>query len=148
MNAHVDFFRASYDAHYVAYHVYVGVLFDTTKGTASIAAYLQELKQYTQVVKHDALVLEYEALRQRAKTLVIARNKTVAHIDRFLTDKAVFAEAPAISYDQTRDLIYDTARFVAKLAGYENDLGSIGIGRDRRLSEATLTLIRALPRTN
>jgi hypothetical protein len=145
MNAHSDFFRASYDAHYMAYRVYVGHLFDATPRTASIAAYLREVNLRTPVAEHEALEGEYKALLKRAKTLIVARHKTVAHIDQFLTEKEVFAQADPTTYNQTRDLIYDVAQFVAKLAGHESQPGVIGIARDRRLLEATLALIRALP---
>ena len=145
MNAHSDFFRASYDAHYMAYHIYVGHLFDATPRTASIAAYLKEIKPRRPATEHKALEAEYKVLLKRAKTLVIARHKTVAHIDQFLTEKEVFAQADPTTYNQTRDLIYDVAQFVAKLAGHEDQPGAIGIARDRRLLEATLAVIRALP---
>lgn len=144
MNDHSDFFRASYDAHYMAYHVYIGHLFDATRRTASIAAYLREIKSRTPVAEHKALEGEYEALSKRAKTLIVARHKTVAHIDQFLTEKEVFAQADPTTYNQTRELIYDVAQFVAKLAGHEGEPGVIGIVRDRRLMDATLALIRTL----
>jgi hypothetical protein len=144
MNEHSDFFRASYDAHYVAYHVYAGHLFDATPRTASIATYLKEIKPRTPVADYKVLDGEYKSLLKRAKTLIIARHKTVAHIDQFLTEKEVFAKADPTTYNETRDLIYDAATFVAKLAGHESQPGIIGIGRDRRLLEATLSLIRAL----
>lgn len=145
MNAHSDFFRASYDAHYMAYHIYVGHLFDATSQSASIAAYLKEIKPSKNAADHKQLDDEYKVLLKRAKTLVIARHKTVAHIDQFLTEKEVFARADPMTYNQTRELIYDVAQYVAKLAGYESEPGTVGIARDKRLSEATLALIRALP---
>jgi hypothetical protein len=145
MNAHSDFFRASYDAHYMAYHIYVGHLFDATPRTASISAYLKEIKSRTPAAEHKVLEAEYKILLKRAKTLVVARHKTVAHIDQFLTEKEVFAQADPTTYNQTRDLIYDVAQFVAKLSGHEHDPGAVGIARNRRLIEATLTVIRAIP---
>jgi hypothetical protein len=145
MNVHSDFFRASYDAHYTAYHVYVAHLFDTTPRTASIAAYLREIKARTPAGEFKVLEAEHQALQKRARSLVVARHKTVAHIDQFMTEKEVFAQADPITYNETRDLIYDAARFVAKLAGQVDQPGLIGIARDRRLVEATLKLIRALP---
>jgi hypothetical protein len=96
------------------------------------------------VADYKVLDGEYKSLLKRAKTLIIARHKTVAHIDQFLTEKEVFAKADPTTYNETRDLIYDAATFVAKLAGHESQPGIIGIGRDRRLLEATLSLIRAL----
>lgn len=148
MNAHSDFFLASYDAHYMAFHVYVGHLFDTARDSASIPAYLKEIKSRTPPAQYSALAVEYKALALRASTLIRARHKTVAHIDRLLTEKEVFAAAPATTYNQTRDLIYDAATFVAKLAGHEKEPALIGIARDRRLLDATIKLIRAIPKTN
>ena len=145
LNDHCDFFRASYDAHYVAFHVYIGHLFDTTPRTASTSTFLKEIRNRRPAAEVKALESEYRALMKRAKTLVIARHKTVAHIDAVLTDKEVFAQADPITYNQTRDLIYETAQFVAKVAGHEDQPGTIGIARDRRLVEATFSLIRALP---
>lgn len=145
MNDHSDFFRASYDAHYMAYHLYVGHLFDATPRTASIPTYLKEIKSHTPATKHMEFKVEYNVLYERAKTLVIARHKTVAHIDQFLTEKEVFAQAKSTTYNKTRDLIYDAAQFVAKIAGHEDNPGFLGIARDRRALEATLSVIRALP---
>lgn len=76
--------------------------------------------------------------------LITARHKTVAHIDARLSEKDVFAPLN-ITWNQVRDIVYDSAEFVAKLAG-TSDSGAIGIGRDRRLIEATLKLIKALPK--
>ena len=45
MNDHSDFFRASADAHFVAFHVYLGHLFDTTPRTVSIPRFLRECRQ-------------------------------------------------------------------------------------------------------
>lgn len=145
MNEHSDFFNASYDAHYLAYHVYVGQLFDTTPRTASIQTYLKEVRNRAPDKEFKALESEYKALSKRSRTLVVARHKTVAHVDSMLTEKEVFQQADPITYTQARDLIYDVAQFVAKLAGHADSPGQIGIGRDRRLVEATLKLIRALP---
>lgn len=145
MNDHSDFFRASYDAHYIAFHVYVGHLFDTTPRTASIATYLKEIQGRTAPADLKALGAEYKALMRRARTLIAARHKTVAHVDALLTEQEVFRQADPTTYNQTRDLIYEVAQYVARLAGHGDQPGTIGIGRDRRLVEATLHLIRALP---
>jgi hypothetical protein len=144
MNTHSDFFRASYDAHYIAYHIYLAHLYDSTPKTASIGTYLKEIKPKTPASTYAALEQEFQDLRNRARPLVIARHKTIAHVDQFLTEKEVFSQADPITYNSIKDLIYDSAQFVAKLAGHENQPGQIGIARDRRLLEATLALIKAL----
>ena len=88
---------------------------------------------------------EYRALAKRAKPVITARHKSVAHVDALLTEKEVFRIEPRITYMQMRDVIYDAASFVAKLAGHEADPGSIGIARIGRLIESTPRLIKALP---
>ena len=91
------------------------------------------------------LEAEYAALSARARPLVTARHKTIAHVDARLTEKDVFAPLN-ITWNEVRDIIYESSEFVAKLASAPS--GSIGIPRDRRLIEATLKLIRALERTD
>ena len=145
MYEHSDFFRASYDAHYVAFHVYVGHLFDTTPRTASIPTYLKEIRRRTSAGDYKVLEAEYKTLAKRAKPLITARHKTVAHIDAVLTEKDVFLLGDRITYNQMRDVVYDSAQFVAKLAGHEDQPGIIGIARSRRLVESTLRLIRSIP---
>jgi hypothetical protein len=145
MQSHSDFFRASFDAHYMAFHTYVGHLFDTTPKTASIPAYLKEMRARTPTAEYLAIETEYKRLAHRAKPIITARHKTVAHIDAVLTEKEVFSLDPKMTYDEIRDVIYDSAQFVAKLAGHEQQPGAIGIARTRRLIDSTLRLIRALP---
>ena len=144
MKVHSDFFRASADAHYTAFFVYLAHLFDKRPDSSSIPTYLRIAATTLDPGKLKMIKSEYDALATRAVPLVSARHKTVAHIDARLSEKDVFAPLN-ITWNQVRDVVYDSARFVAKLAG-TTDLGSIGICRDRRLIESTLKLINALPK--
>ena len=143
MTKHSDFFHASADAHYTAFFVYFAHLYDKRKDSSSIPTYLNELAASARPEDTALLRAEYDTLASRAGPLITARHKTVAHVDAKLSEKDVFAPLN-ITWNQVRDTVYDSAKFVAKLAGTE-DLGSIGICRDRRLVESTLRLIRALP---
>jgi hypothetical protein len=142
MNAHRDFFLASYDAHYTAFFVYLAHLYDTRRDASSIPTYLREGASTIDAALLRSLQAEYDALAARAAPMIKARHKTVAHVDAKLSDKDLFATL-AVTWNQIRDVVYDSATFVAKLAG-TSDLGSIGICRDRRLIEATLRLLRTL----
>ena len=142
MNEHNDFFRASYDAHYTALFVYIAHLFDKRPDSSSIPTYLTAIEPSTEPTRLQDLQARYAELAERAAPLVTARHKTVAHIDAKLSDKDVFAPLN-ITWNETRAIVYDSAKFVAELAG-TTDLGSIGIGRDRRHIESTLRMIRAL----
>ena len=142
MNDHSDFFRASADAHYTAFFVYLAHLFDKRPDSSSIPTYLNAAATKHGPDQLKTLQGEYGALAKRAAPLITARHKTVAHIDARLSEKDVFAPLN-ITWSQVREIVYDSAKFVAKLAG-TTDLGSIGICRDRRLIESTLRLINAL----
>lgn len=143
MNTHADFFNASADAHYTAFFVYLAHLYDKRLDSSSIPTLLRERSASMEPAQLNALQAEYEALALRAQPLLTARHKTVAHIDAKLTEKDVFAPLN-VTWNEIRDVVYDSAKFVGKLAGTA-DLGSIGICRDRRMVEATLKLIRSLP---
>src|SRR6185369_6748811 len=145
MNTHSDFFHASYDAHYTAFFVYVSHLFDARPDSSSIPTYFNAIRASIDATSMAALEAEYAVLANRARPLVHARHKTVAHIDARLTEKDVFAPFN-ITWNEVRHIIYDSAEFVAKLANSPS--GSIGIPRDRRLIESTLKLIQALRRTD
>ncbi len=144
MNRYSDFFRASADAHYTAFFVYLAHLFDKRTDSSSIQTYLNAVGTTLEPKKLASLRVEFDALAIRAAPLITARHKSVAHIDARLSEKDIFAPLN-ITWNQVRDIAYDSAKLVAKLAG-TTDLGSIGIPRDRRLIESTLKLIEALPR--
>lgn len=144
MNEHSDFFLASADAHCIAFFVYLAHLFDERQDSSSIPTYLRASSKILDSAKLHELQMEYAALAKRAVPLITARHKTVAHIDAALREEDVF-EPLAVTWNEVRAVIYDSAIFVAKLTG-TSDLGSIGICRDRRLIEATLRLIESLHR--
>ena len=142
MNNHSDFFHASRGAHYMAFFVYLAHLFDKRADSSSIPTYLSAIALIADPTILQNLQGKYATLAQRASPLVAARHKTVAHVDARLSEKDVFAPLN-ITWNEVREIVYDSAKFVAELAG-TTDLGSIGICRDRRLIESTLKLIRAL----
>jgi len=143
MNEHSDFFHASADAHYTAFFVYLAHLYDGRTDSSSIPTFLRETALGGAVSDLQELQDEFGALATRAAPLITARHKTVAHIDAKLTEEDVFGPLN-ITWNEVRAIVYDSAVFVAKLAGTK-DLGSIGICRDRRLVAATIRLIEALP---
>ncbi len=142
MQAHSDFFRASSDAHYNAFFTYLAHLYDKRRDTSSIKNYLKLATDIISAERHHAHSLEHHALLARATPLVEVRHNTVAHISAKLTERDVFTPL-SIRWEEIRAVVYDSAVFVAKLAG-TSDLGSIGICRDRRLIDATLKVIRVL----
>jgi hypothetical protein len=145
MNAYSDFFHASYDAHYTAFFVSLAHLFDGRHDSSSIPTYFSVIRPNTDPAAMTVLEAKYAALASRARPLVIARHKTVAHVDARLTEKDVFGPLN-ITWNEVRDVIYDAAEFVAHLASSPS--GSVGIPPDRRLIEATLKVIRALRSTD
>jgi hypothetical protein len=144
MNAHSDFFHASYDAHYTAFFVNLAHLFDPRADSSSIPTYFMAIRPTANSAALAALESEYAILAAKARPLVVARHKTVAHIDAQLSEKDVFAPMN-VTWNEVRDVIYDSAEFVSQLAAAPS--GSIGIPRDRRLIEATLKVIHALKTT-
>ena len=144
MDNHRDFFHDSYDAHYTALFVYLAHLYDKRADSSSISTYLRAISASSDPTHLEALQAKFAVLAQRAEPLITARHKTIAHIDARLSEQDVFAPLD-ITWNEARAVIYDSAKFVAELAG-TTDLGSIGICNDHRLIEATLRLIRALSR--
>ena len=147
MKEHSEFFLASADAHYTALLINLAHLYDKRPDSSSLFTFLNES---VNSIESNYLILlweEYDALAIRAAPLITVRHKTVAHIDAKLSQQAVFASLDTIRNNQVREIVYDTAVYVAKLAG-TNDLGSIGIARDRRLIECTLKLIHALQKNS
>lgn len=142
VNNHSDFFHASRDAHYTAFFVYLAHLFDKRANSSSIPTYLLSIKPIAEATTYQNIQRKYASLELRARPLLTARHKTVAHVDALLTEKDVFAPMNT-TWNEVRELVYDSAMFVAELAG-TTDLGSIGICRDRRHIESTLRLIRTL----
>lgn len=146
LNEHVDFFRASYDAHYVAFFVYLAHLFEKNRDSSCIQTYLSAIALTTDPIQFHDWQVQYKNLAERALPLIRARNKTVAHVDARLSESDVFGPLQ-ITWDDVRMVIYDSAKFVAELAG-TTELGSIGIPRDGRLIDSTLKMIRTLKEAN
>jgi hypothetical protein len=147
MSEHSDFFRASADAHYTALFVNLAHLYDKRPDSSSLLTFLNGS---VNSIESNHLILlreEYEALAIRAEPLITVRHKTVAHIDAKQSEQAVFASSDTIWNNQVREIVYNSAVFVAKLAGTK-DLGAIGIARDRRLIECTLKLIYTLQKNS
>jgi len=142
MNEHSDFFRASQDAHYTAWFIYLAHLFDKRSDSSSLPTYLALIREETDPTKFRDIESSYTALANRAAPLVTVRHKTVAHIDARLSEKDVFSPLN-ITWNEVRRIIYDAATFIEQLAGAPHQ-GAIGIPRDGRLGEATLKLLRAL----
>jgi hypothetical protein len=141
-NAHSDFFLATRDAHYVAFFVYFGQLFDKRADASSIKNYLKSVKQATEPVLLSTYEAQHDLLMSRAKPLLSVRHLRVAHKNAQLTESDVFAPLK-ITWFQIRDIIYDSADFVAKLTGAKH-CGEVGIPLAGRLEEATNALYIAL----
>ena len=142
MNEHSDFFLASQDAHYTAFFVHIAHLFDKRADSSSLPTYLDAIRNQTNPARMQLLEARYADLAIRAAPLITVRHKTVAHIDARLTEKDVFSPLN-ITWNQVRNVIYDTALFVAELAGVDQP-GEVGIPRDGRLGEATMRILGAL----
>ena len=143
MNKHSDFFRASQDAHYTAFFIYLAHLFDKRPDVSSIPKYLELIKAETAPERFLQLESDYNALTARATPLVKVRHKRVAHVDVKLSEKDIFAEIN-LTWDEIRKIIYDVASFVDDLHVVPSGCGKRGIPRDGRLSEATLHLFEML----
>lgn len=135
MNSHSNFLRAFDDAHYTAFFVDFAHLFDARPDSSSIPTYFSAIRATTNPETLMALETEFASLCIRAKPLIIASHKSVAHVNAQLTEKDVFAPLN-ISWTEVRNIIYESVDFVAKLAS--DTSGILGIPRDRRLIEATL----------
>ena len=139
---HSDFFLASRDAHYVAYFIYFGQLFDKRADASSVRNYLKAAKASLAPEVFAAHSAKHAALSKRAEPLLKIRHFRIAHLNAQLTETDVFAPLK-ITWFRIRDTIYDSANFVAELAGASHS-GEVGIPREGRLEEATNALYTAL----
>jgi len=142
MNKHSDFFRASQDAHFTAFFIYLAHLFDKRSDSSSIPTYLALMRDKTCPVKFEKLESQYRSLAERAIPLVTVRHKTIAHIDKKLSENDLFSSFN-ISWNEIRNIINDSASFVEELAEAPHQ-GAVGIPRDGRLGEATLRILQTL----
>lgn len=139
---HSDFFLAAQDAHYVAYFIYFGQLFDKRADSSSIRNYLKAAKSSADPAKFAAHSAIHAALSKRAEPLLKIRHFRIAHLNAQLTETDVFSPLK-ITWFRIRDTIYDSADFVAQIAGASHG-GQVGIPREGRLEEATNALYAAI----
>jgi AbiU2 len=136
-----DFVKSSEDAHYTASYVYFAQLYDKDTHSSSIPNYLTLIQADTEVTLYDDYQRRYQELTLRAKPLLKTRNKLIAHVDAKLTERDFFIKEK-ITWNEIRDVMHDTAEFVAFLVGHE--AGLIGIPRDGRLAEAVIKVFNKL----
>ena len=105
MHKHRDFFLASQDAHYHAYFVYFGQLFDGRADVSSITNYLKAVKSNTEPERFRELTSRHLALTKRAAPLLKIRHTRVAHVNATLSEDDVFVPLK-ITWNQIRDTIY------------------------------------------
>lgn len=141
MNAHSDFFLASQNAHYKAMFVDFALLFDGTKSTSSISAYLRVIQESMGASKFKQLKADFDALKRRAKPLIEVRHSTVAHINVNLTEKEFFA-ALDMTWDEIRGVINDAVAFIACLA--DSSPGQLSIPSEGRMERATIRLLKSV----
>jgi AbiU2 len=139
---HSDFFDATYDAHYMAYFVYLAHLFDKRADSSSIARYFALMGSTTEIPWDRDLECRFAALSERAKPLLVARHKTVAHIDAICTEKDVFNQF-TITWNEVHSLTNEIVDLVTALRKASHP-GEIGIPRSHRLTEATINLLESL----
>jgi hypothetical protein len=142
MRKHPEYFATTMNAQHTAFFVYFAHLYDTRKDSSSIQKYLEELRCERGDVYIAPLAAEFDALKDRAKPLLTARHKTVAHIDALKTEKDVFLSID-ITWKEVRQILAETVVFVLKLHGASSP-GDVGIVRDGRMREATFKVLHAL----
>ncbi|MDP3609712.1 MAG: hypothetical protein Q8R74_11615 [Methylophilus sp.] len=142
INNHSDFFRASQDAHYTAFFIYLAHLFDKRSDSSSMSKYLELIKDKTDSERFQELETSYCALFDRVNPLLKVRHKCIAHVDVKLSENDIFEEVN-LTWNEVRRIISDVANFVELLSGAPHQ-GATGIPRDGRLSEATMHLLETL----
>lgn len=142
MQSHSEYFATALNANYTAFFVYFAHLFEKRTDSSSIATYISALRAEQGDSSVEALNAEYEALRERAKPLLIIRHKTVAHIEKTLSGEDLFFSGD-ITWNEVHQIISDTIIYIIKLCSAKSP-GEIGIPRSGRLHEATHRLLDAL----
>lgn len=132
-----DFIRVSEDAHYNSTFVYLAHLFDKRSDVSSIPVYLSLIKSEIEDAEYLDLQNQYGNLKNRATPILKIRHKLVAHIDSQLSEADIFDEI-GMTWNAVRDVLYDTAKFVATL-----NQSSV-TPRDGRLSEAVQYVLKRL----
>lgn len=134
---HSDFIRVTEHAHYTSTFIYFSHLFDNRHDVSSIPRYLSLIKAEIESDKYIQFESQYSELRKRAHSILKIRHKLVAHIDNQLSEADVFKEV-GLTPDEIRDVLYDTAAFVAALGGVSVT------PRDGRLCEAVNRVLSKL----
>jgi len=142
LHQYSDFFGASQDAHYTAFFIYFGQLFDKRRDTSSIATYLRLAKRSIRSRDYSALHSEYLALAGRAEPLLTVRHSLIAHVSAALSEREVFRPL-GVTWNEIRARIHDASAFVARAVGAAAP-GDVGIPRDGRLYESTVAVLEAL----
>jgi AbiU2 len=145
LRQHSDFFGASQDAHYTAFFICFGRLFDKGRDNSSIATYLRLAKTIMPSAEHALLQSEFVALGGRAEPLLTIRHSLVAHVGVAFTERQVF-QPLGITWNEIRARIHESSAFVARAVGAPSP-GEVGIPRDGRLEEAATELFEALAAT-
>lgn len=142
MYANTDYFVAAWDAHYVAFFVCLAHLFDKRADSSSIPTYLSIIEN--QGGREDLVEIreEYNRLAARAEPMIIARHKTVAHIDAKQTSDEFFSSVEII-WGDARSVLNDSVTLAVRLA-HGNDPAELGIPREGRLRDATFKVLRTL----
>lgn len=142
LEEHCDFFDATYDAHYTSFFVYIAHLFDKRADSSSIPRYFQLMGSKAGSPWNQNLENRFAKIAIRAEPLVIARHKTVAHVDALLSEKDVFAPFDT-TWNDVRAILTDIVAFVIDIRGAKHP-GEIGIPRDGRMKEALFSLLEQL----
>ena len=145
IDEHWAFFETSQDAHYSAFFLNLGHLFDGRSDSSSIRSYLSKLRAEADEVTIRDLENGFSALAERAKPVLAIRHKAIAHIDARLTEKEVFLPLD-MTWNEIRDVIYASCDFVERLASAAGR--PISVPPSRRQIEATLRMIRSIRKAN
>jgi hypothetical protein len=138
MDEHSAFFRASRDAHYMSFFIYLGQLFDSRNDASSLKNYEKLLKNEAPTKTYRTFKSRFREFEKRGALIRKIRNTRVAHVNARVSETDVFAELD-MTWNEIRNLIYDVAGFVAELHPDQ-----AGIPPDGHLGKATLRLLRAL----
>jgi len=138
IDEHSAFFRASRDAHYMAFFIYLGHLFDRSNDACSLKEYEKLLSKEARQPLDEAVARKFREFKEKGDPIRKIRNKTVAHINSRLSETDVFGPLN-MTWNEIRKLIYDVTAFVAELQADASE-----IPRDGHFGKATLKLFRAL----
>jgi hypothetical protein len=109
MSVYNEFFRFTPHAYLATYVIYMGGVFDKSKGTISILPLIREVKAKGNLKAHDAEIIAKLLLRADpiAKKVAVLRHNAFAHRSAHISYDDAF-ESAAVIPEQLRDLT-DTA---------------------------------------